>query len=117
LVQDLKSDKYKDLVAQVGLTQWVNKLEQQNNAFEALIKERDRENAAKNHTAVKEARQAVDESYKRIVETINALLVLNQLTGCAAFVETLNQIIHRLSVKRHRHIGTGAGSEESATGE
>jgi len=115
LVQDLKSDKYKDLVALVGLTQWVSKLEQQNNAFETLIKERDRENAAKNHTAVKEARQAVDESYKRIVETINALLVLNQLTGCAAFVETLNQIIHRLSVKRHRHGGKAEDTDGTGT--
>jgi len=111
LVYELKNNKYKDIIAQLGLTQWVAKIELQNVICATLIQERDRENASKSHTAVKEARQVIDESYRHIIETINALLFLKQLTGCEAFVDTMNEIIHRFSIKHHRHKHVAMGKD------
>jgi len=116
LVQELKSDKYRNIADSLGLTQWVSKLEQRNNVCASLIQERDRENAAKPHTTVKEERRAVDESYRHIVDVINAHLLLGQLTGVETFVDTLNEIIHRYSMKHHHrnhHGGNGTESDET----
>jgi len=115
MVQELNSDNYRPLVTQTGLTQWVNKLTQKNNAFEALIQERDRESAAKSHVAVREARRALDEVYRYITEAVNSQLFFGQLTGCGAFVDTLNEIIHRFAKKHHHHKrGADAAETESA---
>jgi len=113
LVQELNTDKYKSLVALTGLTPWVAKLAARNAAFEALVQERDRESAAKNHAAVREERQAIDEVYRYAVEMINAMIYFGLLTGCGSFVDTLNAIIRRFSVKhRHRRRGADGAYEE-----
>jgi len=103
LARELRSDKYKDLVAQLGLTQWVAKIELQNAICATLIQVHDRGNTGKPHTSVIKERRALDESYKHIVDIINAQLLLGQLTGAEAFVNTANEIIHRYASMRHRH--------------
>jgi hypothetical protein len=118
LAQELRSEKYSALVVQLGLMQWLTKIEQKNNEVSTLMQERDRENAGKPHTSVVEERRAVDESYKHIVEIINAHLLLGQLTGTEVeeFVNTANETIHRYASMRHKHRhGTHVG-ENSGDG-
>jgi hypothetical protein len=109
LVQELRSDKYKDLATLIGLTPWLNKLDTDNQNFESLIQERDRESAAKSHLAIRDTRHAIDEIYRHIVNTINANLFFKQLTNQTAFVDTLNAIIHRFAVKHRKHKGDKDG--------
>jgi len=104
-VQELKSDTYKNLVTLTGLMPWVNKLAQKNEEFESLIQERDRESAAKTQVAVKTARHSVDEAYRYVVKTINAMIHLGTLTECAAFVDTMNAVIKRYAVMIHQPHG------------
>jgi hypothetical protein len=112
LVQELRSDNYKDHVTLIGLTPWLNKLDTDNQRFESLIQERDREEAAKSHLAVRDARHTIDEIYRHIVNMINANLFFKQLTNQTAFVDTLNAIIHRFAIKHHKHRhGTDGESE------
>jgi cobalamin biosynthesis Mg chelatase CobN len=111
MVQDLNSDNYRTLVTQIGLMPWVTKLSQKNNEFETLIQERDRESAAKNHAAVSDERKAIDEIYRHIVNAINAFIFFGELTGVGAFVDTLNAIIHRFSIKYRHHKRGAEGAE------
>ena len=116
LVQELNSDKYKQLVILLGLTQWLTNIEEKNNEVSSLMQERDRENAGKPHTPVVDERRAVDESYRRIVDIINAHLLLGQLTGADEFVNTVNETIHRYASMRHRHRHGGHDGESSEDG-
>jgi hypothetical protein len=96
--------------------QWLTKIEQKNNEVSTLMQERDRENAGKPHTSVVEERRAVDESYKHIVDIINAHLLLGQLTGQDDFVNTANETIHRYASMRHKHRHGTHGGENSRDG-
>lgn len=84
------------------------------------MQERDRENAGKPHTPVIEERRALDESYKHIVDVVNANLLLGQLAGETAenFVNTVNETIHRYAMLRHksRHGGHGGHGHNAPDG-
>jgi len=118
LIQELRSDKYKNLVIMLGLMQWLTNIELKNNEVSTLMQDRDRENAGKPHTHVGEERRAVDESYKHIVDVINAHLLLGQLTGTEVetFVNTVNETIHRYASMRHKHRHGTHGGESSEDG-
>ncbi len=109
--QELKSGNNAVLAETTGLMPWVTKLAQMNSAFENLIKARDVETAEKTHETVKTARLALDEAYRYIVKSINAMLHLEILTGCEEFVNTMNAVIHRYKTMIHQqqghHHGTG----------
>lgn len=93
-LQELKG-KYEPDVAALGLTGWVNELEQRNNAFSALMKERFDESAAKTDIVLREARNAVDKQYRIIEERINALIVVEGVENYESFVRRLNAIIDK----------------------
>jgi hypothetical protein len=119
LVQELVSEKYRAFVTLIWLMPWVNKLQALNTSLEGLVKERDRENAAKHHIVMKKARTEIDEAYKKIVQTVNSLIFLGMLDGegCDTFVETINTVIQRYAVMIKRQHGGwhghgGSGGEE-----
>jgi membrane-anchored protein YejM (alkaline phosphatase superfamily) len=82
-------------ITTLGLTDWVAKLKADNDAFIAQLKLRDAENAAKPQVAFRDARILVDQSYKTLVNRINALIIVNGDTAYKSFVLELNEIIHR----------------------
>ena len=103
ILQELKG-KYAADAESVGLTLWVTELETRNLAFEALVKERFDETAARTTDIVmKQARAQLDEVYKTIVERINALAVVEGVTAYEAFIKTLNAVIAKYAVKHHHH--------------
>jgi hypothetical protein len=102
-LQELKG-KYTADAASVGIEQWVTELETRNLAFEALVKERFDETAARTTDIVmKQARAQLDEAYKTIVERINALAVVEGVAAYEAFIKTLNAVIAKYAVKHHHH--------------
>jgi len=48
---------------------------------------------------------------------INALIFFGELTGVGAFVDTLNAIIHRFSIKHHHHHKRGSDGAETEAAE
>ena len=119
LVQELRSDNYRTHVNLIGLTPWVNKLGIFNNNFEQLIQERDRESETKSHISMKPARHEMDDIYREIVKTIDALIFLGQITGYEMFVDTYNIVVNRYitAIKQqqsnHHHHGKGGGTDET----
>jgi hypothetical protein len=103
-VRELKSGRNSVLVTIAGLTPWVNKLAQLNGDFETLTQERDRETMSQNPVDMKTARHEADEAYRRIVEAVNSSIHIKELTDCDAFVNKLNEIINRFSIK-YPHYG------------
>jgi hypothetical protein len=117
LVQDLKSEKYADDAALAGLTPYVAKLEQRNNAFKALLNTRDEETAAAAgpaHVAVKDARAAIDKIYARIRLRVNSYADDETPNPAIdAFVAQLNVIVKRfntLAAHHHKKGGNGKGN-------
>jgi hypothetical protein len=103
ILQELKG-KYAADAESVGLTLWVTELETRNLAFEALVKERFDETAARTTDIVmKQARAQLDEAYRVIVERINALAVVEGVASYEAFIKTLNAVIAKYSAALHHH--------------
>jgi len=103
ILQELKG-KYTTDVASIGLTQWVAELENRNQTFETLVKERFDETASRaTDIVMKQARVQLDDVYKTIVERINALAVVEGIETYEAFIKTLNAVIAKYAVKHHHH--------------
>jgi hypothetical protein len=113
LVQELYEAKYQEARTNFGLTIWLNKLQTTNQAYEALVKQRDAENTAKTDIVMKEARQELDEVYRALVERVNAFLVIGNAAKYENFAKSLNTVIGRYSAKlHHRHHHSEAEKED-----
>ena len=88
LTEDLIS-KSNDIET-LGIDPWVEKLQQQNDAFDSLLKNRKNEEASKTQLAMKELRNKLDALYKSMVTRINALIIVNGKTTYSDFVTELN---------------------------
>jgi hypothetical protein len=99
ILQELQG-KYAPDMALVGISQWAAELKARNNAFEALVKERDAEGAARTNIVLKDARKAVDAAFKQICDIINVYMVLEGEANYETFVRTLNEVIGRYKRKR-----------------
>ncbi|GBU25116.1 hypothetical protein R83H12_01755 [Fibrobacteria bacterium R8-3-H12] len=103
ILQELQGKHAADMDA-VGITQWATELQTRNAAFEALVKERFDETAARTTDIVmKQARAQLDEAYRGIVELVNALAVVEGAAAYEAFIKTLNAVIAKYAVKHHHH--------------
>jgi hypothetical protein len=103
LVQDLRSEKYGSDTRDASLMTWVDELETRNNAVEKLMRERFDEGASKSHIVLKQAREAVDALYHKLIKRLEALIEIEGEADYEAFVNTLNEIVAKYNVKHHRH--------------
>ena len=94
LVADCE-DKDAAAVALLNLTDYVTQLKAANAKVESLIKARSMAKAPQVAGALKQARRASDEAYRRVVEVINALVSLGMAEGFDTFILYLNETITR----------------------
>jgi trans-aconitate methyltransferase len=94
LVQELRG-VYAGYIETLGLTEWVEELAARNEAYEALVKARNEEVAARPKLHVKQTRHELDGVYHRIVERIEALCLVRGPENFAAFIEQLNAFATR----------------------
>lgn len=115
LVNDLNND-YADDIATLGITGWVTELQNANNNFETLMKERYSEEAGKTHLSMKEVREQIDAAYRAITERIGALIIVNGEETYAGFVKDLNQRVEKynkmLAKREGRNSKKESGEEE-----
>lgn len=78
-----------------GLTSWVDTLEQKNNAFDALMKERFSSDAQKTNLKMRDIRTQTDIKYRLIIEKLNALIIVNGEAQYLEFVKELNERIEK----------------------
>jgi hypothetical protein len=115
LVQELSDSKYQEARTNFGLTIWLNKLKTVNEAYEALVKQRDAESTNKSDIVMKDARQELDDVYRAIVERVNAFLIVGEAAKYENFAKSLNTVIGRYSTKLHhrRHHHDAPQAEEN----
>ena len=103
-IQELRG-KFAPAIQTLGLVEWVNELERRNNAFEALVLERNRDNAGKTDLSVFDLRRKINRCYLDMVERIEAQILLQGEAQFATFVKTLNTNIERYIATLNRRKG------------
>jgi hypothetical protein len=94
LLQELNGNYASD-VATVGIGDWVQELEAQNNAFEHLYKERYDETALRTDLVMKDVRTQIDAAYRTIIERIDALCVIEGSEIYTTFIKRLNAVVEK----------------------
>jgi hypothetical protein len=116
LVQELSDAKYQDARTNFGLTIWLNKLKTANEAYEALVRQRDAEKSAKTDIVLKDARQELDNVYYAMVKRINALMLVGETAKFENFAKLLNTVIDRYIAKLHHRSHHTAEAEGENNG-
>ncbi len=80
-------------ITTLGLADWVTEMKAKQADFELVVKSRNTEDDARPAFNMKAARIATDQSYKAIVDRINALITIDGDAKYAAFVTSLNNRI------------------------
>ena len=115
LVQDLEAwDASKR--AAIYLDEWIADMKAKEEAFLAAVTERTETEAARQVGIVKETRTAAEAAYRSLVDTINALAMINGDTTFATFIDHVNALIDRQkTILKSR--ATRAKKEDEAPGE
>lgn len=94
LLQDLEAfDSGKR--TSLNLDVWITDLQAKEDAFLAAAAERTEADATRQVGIVKETRTASDAAYRSLVDTVNALAMINGDTAYATFIDHVNAVIDR----------------------
>ena len=94
LLQDLEAfDSAKR--TSLALDVWITDLKTKEDAFLAAAARRTEADAARQVGIVKETRTAADAAYRSLVDTVNALVMINGDADYATFIEHVNAVIER----------------------
>ena len=94
LLQDLEAfDSAKR--TSLNLDVWITDLQTKEDAFLTAAAQRTEADAARQVGIVKETRTAADAAYRSLVDTVNALAMINGDTAYATFIDHVNAVIDR----------------------
>ena len=94
LLQDLEAfDSSKRTL--LNLDVWINDLQAKEEAFLAAAAQRTEADATRQVGIVKETRTAAEAAYRSLVDTVNALAMINGDTAYATFIDHVNAMIER----------------------
>ncbi len=111
LLQELNGDYLND-VQTVGLEKWRDKLQQNNIAYQALIKERDEENVAKTKLKAKEVRAEIDKVFYQIIQRLEAQMLIEGESNYREFVRRLNVLLESFANILAQRKGRNAATKE-----
>lgn len=94
LLQDLQTVPAEKRTA-LALDVWISDLEEKEKAFLAAVQQRTSEQASRVVGIVKQSRQKADEAYGSLVDTVNALVLLEGEADYATFIDHMNVLIDR----------------------
>lgn len=94
LTQDLQALPSEKRTA-LALDVWIADLETKEEAFLAAVQQRTSEQSERIIGIVKQSRQKADEAYDSLVETVNALVLLEGEADYATFIDHMNVLIDR----------------------
>ena len=94
LLQDLEALDSSKRTA-LNLDVWITDLKTKENAFLAAAAQRTEADAARQVGIVKETRTAAEAAYRSLVDTVNALAMINGDTAYATFIDHVNAMIER----------------------
>jgi hypothetical protein len=94
LVNDFTKPENLDHVNKLGLLNWINELKNENDQFQYFFNERNAEFAERESGDVRAVRILIDPIYQKIVDRINASVVMEIATPVAeSFISQLNEKI------------------------
>ncbi|MDP4271695.1 MAG: DUF6261 family protein [Bacteroidota bacterium] len=115
LISELRGNYAAD-VATLGITDWVNELERNNNNFVEVQNSRYDEQGNKTRLRMKSVRKEVDAAYNTIIKRINSMILLKDDLGIdfdfGPFVSKLNQRIDNYVNNMARRSGRNQTSDE-----
>ena len=94
LVQEVKGNHDAD-AEKLGILPWLNKLNADNQAYEALVEGGYEEEAAKTELKAKTTRAEVDKVIRQIIERVEALIMIEGEATYTEFVRRLNLIFDK----------------------
>jgi hypothetical protein len=92
LINEFRNE-YAEKAALIGLTPWIDKLDDAEADFDALFKLRNTQLAGNESLTVKELNKLIIPVYRRMIERLNAALVLNSTPALVEFANELNKQI------------------------
>ena len=95
LLQDLLQDLEALPIAEINFSVWVEDLKYKEEQFLAAAAERTEADAARQVGIVKETRTAAEAAYRSLVDTVNALAMINGDAEYATFIDHVNAMIER----------------------
>ena len=111
LIQEL-TEKHADNVDKLGVAPWINKLQADNQAYEALVKGGYEEEATKTELKAKETRSEIDKVVRQVIERIEALILIEGESNYAEFVRLLNIQFDRYANTLAQRQGTAAAKKK-----
>ncbi|MDR3246762.1 MAG: DUF6261 family protein [Prevotellaceae bacterium] len=93
-LQELRG-AYAPQIATLVLNDWITELDNNNQAYEELVKKRNVEVTSRTTLRMVDVRKKTQDVYRSIIERIEALIVVNGESQYAAFVTELNGYIKR----------------------
>lgn len=94
LIQDLKALDSSKLTA-IAFSPWLTDMETCEGNFLTASQERTEEAASRVTGIIKQSRQAADEAYRKLVEMVNALCLVNGEAPYATFIDHVNVLVDR----------------------
>ena len=115
IIDELRGAFAADVKA-LGLESWVNALDTQNKAFDALMAQRNATGSQKKpDTNMKQERLEVDDAYRAIVKRINALAEVNGASAYEPFIREVNGFIDQYSLALAQRQGRIAADATETT--
>lgn len=115
---DLKSEEYLPSVQKIGVEQWVTWLEDANNKFHQAYTSRRDEYAAQPSFDMKNIRKELDETLKKIMQTAEALEILQPSEPLKTFIAKANASItkwNEIIAQRRKKKGNDSSDETKET--
>lgn len=112
---DLKSEEYLPFVKKIGVEQWATWLENANNKFHKAYTDRRDEYAAQPSFDMKNIRKELDETFKKICQTADALAILQPSEALNTFIAKAEASItkwNEIIAQRRKKKGGNNTSEE-----
>ena len=94
LIQDLENGK-EGSFPNLQVDVWLTDLKNKNQRFLDFSKMRTEEEAARQVGIVKEKILLVNEAYRKLIDTVNAMVLLNGETKFVSFIDQMNILIDR----------------------
>jgi len=103
-VQDVRMKHFND-IKKLGLEDWINKLDEQNELVKRLVMQRTSENAAKLDLNLKHRREDTDAAYIEMAKYINAISIVDGNNDLTEVINEINVIIDKYTSIRAQRAG------------
>jgi hypothetical protein len=105
IITHLRSEDYIEDVNLLGLTSWVDRLDELNTQFKQYVEETAQEEINKPDITPKESRQQTDQALKKITTRIEALANLNGEENYMPFAREFNELVEHYNLLVLEHYG------------